>query len=164
MIGDLDINSFTAADFAASDVTLGDVSFKIDKIPATAAWDLLEFIRISIAKSSHGIPNRPGAQLVEVLINAVFALPPGVVSQVRDKIFQRITFQKKSATTWQTLHKAEDTAFDDLEPIAIYELLARGLAVNFSPSLRDLALKLGEDLMNSPPPQPATSQNSSPPP
>ena len=71
------------------------------------------------------------------------------MAQVGRKVFEKVSFANARITTPQQLAGTEDTAFDGLEPVAVYEVLLRALAVNFTASFRALVSKLPDVDLNS---------------
>ena len=126
------------------EVEITGTRFFIAKLPAMAAFDLMELIRHELGKSqSVALPEGAPDVLVSGLIRMVMSLDPAFVSGVRRKLFERVSFSNQRAPTPQQLAGAEDMAFNGLEPVAVYEVLVRSLAVNFTPSLRALGSRLG---------------------
>ncbi len=126
--------------------------FFIAKLPAMAAYDLMELIRHELGKSQALVMPEGGEDAtVSGLLRVVLSLDPSFVKMVRRKLFERVSFANARATKPQQLAGAEDMAFDGLEPVAVYEVLVRCLAVNFTPSLRALGSRFGDvDLSSSP--------------
>ena len=128
-----------------TDIEIDGTRFFIAKLPAMAAFDLMELMRHELGKSQSGAVSNDGSDaMLPGLINMVMSLDPAFVSQVRRKLFERVSFSNQRAPTPQQLAGAEDMAFDGLEPVAVYEVLVRSLAVNFTPSLRALGSRLGD--------------------
>ena len=127
------------------EVEMMGTRFFIAKLPAMAAFDLMELIRHELGKSqSVTLPEGAPDVLVSGLIRMVMSLDPAFVSGVRRKLFEHVSFSNQRVPTPQQLAGAEDMAFDGLEPVAVYEVLVRCLAVNFTPSLRALGSRLGD--------------------
>ena len=127
-----------------TDIEIDGTRFFIAKLPAMAAFDLMETIRHELGRSqAPAAPENAPDVLAPSLIRVVLSLDPAFVSQVRRKLFERVSFSNQRAPTPQQLAGAEDMAFDGLEPVAVYEVLVRSLAVNFTPSLRALGSRLG---------------------
>ena len=132
-------------------VVLEGTRFQIRKLPAMQAhrvWremlhelgksDLLEaFAQIQTTDLA---TNRAGAL---AFVRGVFSLPVDYLERLQRQIFTYVSFSNRRATSVQGVAGAEDTAFDGLDPLHIEELLLRGLAVNFMPSL----LRIGSKLM-----------------
>ena len=142
---------------------IGGTRFFFAKLPALEAWDLLERIRHEIGKTASA--TAPGAISDETgisLLQLVLSLDPAFVRDVRDTLFERVSYANVSAVTPQPLAKAESMAFADLEPVAVYEVLARALAVNFLPSAQALGSTLRGLDQTSIPSAPSASTESSP--
>ena len=120
---------------------IGETHFLIDKLPAMQAWRVLERIRHELAKTEVTIPTN--GQNPDALLRSVLSLDPAFVEGLRRDIFAHVRFTNARAQTPQQLASAEDMAFDGLEPVAIYEVMLRALAVNFMPSFREIGSRLG---------------------
>ena len=113
---------------------IGGTRFFVAKLPAMAAFDLLEVIRHELGKStSLRVPDATSEGAVGSLLQMVLSLDPSFVAYVRKILFEKVEFSNHLSAR-QPLAGVEDTAFLDLEPVAIYEVLARALAVNFTES------------------------------
>lgn len=120
------------------ETTIGEVRFIFDRMGAMEGWRVLESIRTEMATTE--LPS--GADAGESFIRMVMALSPAFIDRLRQTMFAHVRFSR-STNTLLRLAGGEDMAFEGLEPIAIYEVLLRSLAVNFTPSWRDLASRLG---------------------
>ena len=129
---------------------IGDTRFHLDKMGAMEAWRVLEVIRKE-ASNVAGLPitdlmtQLRGATMDDAIrigakvALAVIGLPVPFVEGLRKTLFKHVRFTGNGAQTPQMLMGAEDMAFNGLEPVAIYEVLVRSLAVNFTPSFAGLA-------------------------
>ena len=138
MAPDLDLDQ-VAEEFLATEVEIGETRFRFSKLPAMRGYALLEKIRTAIGRHA-GVQSSAG---MGAIVRAVLSLPPEFVEEVRIELFGEVKFSNRMAQTAQTLAGAEDTAFADLEPVAVYEVLVRCLAVNFTESFRQIASRLG---------------------
>ena len=118
------------------DVTMGDVDFKISKIPAMEAYDLLELARIQLANCADKIT--PSGNAMVDFIKSVGCLPVEFTNHLKSELFKRVTFIKKSNMVGNNqgvgLPLTSDKfamAFENLDPSYVYELLIRCLVVNF---------------------------------
>lgn len=126
--------------FTDTEFDVGGASFRIRKLLAMDAYQTLEIIRPSLAALDIGEGEGSGA-----ITRIVGGLPPSVVEEARQRLFAGIQFQKPpQITIWTRLAGQEETAFMDAEPIAVYEVLARAMAVNFMPSWDALQSLLGQ--------------------
>ena len=125
---------------------IGDTHFKIIKLYAMASYKLFEKIRVAASEKLAGIDFSGGFGQQQAM-TALMSLPPQFVEDLRVELFASILFRNRNdAKTFQKLGGAEDMAFQGLEPVAVYEVLLRSLAVNFSPSFLKLAREL--DFLN----------------
>ena len=124
---------------------IGNVRFAIGKLPAMRAFTLLEYIRKAVADqdSTAGVQLSDPAVSVVMLIKAFAGLPPEHVAYVRDELFEDIQFWNDSIRggNGMKLSGSEDTAFKELEPIHIYELIVEALKVNFTGSFSAISSK-----------------------
>ncbi len=133
------IDNITATEFS-----IGEVEFKISKLPAMKGFDLMEAIRHEFSKASIDVdidvsnPRKAGAELLK----SVLGLDPAFVARVRTDMFKNVHYRGNGAQTFTVIYGTEDMAFKGLEPISIYEVLGRSLAVNFTDSFQEIALKL----------------------
>ena len=98
------------------------------------AWSLLERIREKMADTLGGIELEGPVTELD-FFRSILGLEATFVESVRRELFMFVYFTNEAAQTRQRLGGAEDTAFEKLEPFAVYEVLLRALAVNFFPSL-----------------------------
>lgn len=139
----MNLNSFSD-EFCRAEVVIkggkGETKFVLSKMPGTVAWDTLEDIREAL---SDPILKR-GSDARGFMEQILLALPKPFTRRLRDKMFNYVTFTNAIARTPLTLAGSEETAFDaiDAEPVAIYEVFVRALAVNFTGSYRDLVARI----------------------
>ena len=139
----MNLNSFTD-EFCRLQITVtganGETKFTLSKMPGTIAWDTLEDIREALSDPILKRSNDARGVMEQILL----ALPKQFTRRLRDRMFQYVTFTNSIARTPLTLAGAEETAFDaiDAEPVAIYEVFVRSLAVNFTGSYRDLVARI----------------------
>ena len=141
-------------DLTKTEFEIGGTRFAVSKLPAMAGFDLLEAVRHELGKAkalSLPLPtevlNEDDRSIVALkdivaFLEIVLSLEPAFVRQVRQKLFEKVAFSNTRVPTPQQLAGAEEMAFDGLEPIAIYEVLVRSAAVNFTPSLDALVSRL----------------------
>ena len=124
---------------------IGGTRFFISKLSAVAGFDLLEMVRHEIGKS--GVLGKEisdttaAADTNAMWLQMVLSLDPSFVAYVRKILFKRVAFSNRLAVDPQSLSGSEDMAFGGLEPVAIYEVLVRALAVNFTASLESAVSK-----------------------
>ena len=126
------------ADFLRREITVegadGKTVFMFDKMPALEGWDTLEDIRANSVQPL----NLVHAGGIEPAIDALIGgLPKQFTRELRDKMFAHVRFRNHLAQTPVVLAGDEAMAFHTIgaEPIAVYNVFARALAVNFTPSL-----------------------------
>ena len=123
-----------------SEFSIGDTRFTIVKFGAMEAWRVLERIRKELAATDISIDGIDGGN---TLLRSVLALDPMFVERLRQDLFKAVQFRNARAQSPLALAGSEDMAFDGLEPVAIYEVILRSLAVNFTASFHALASRLG---------------------
>lgn len=122
---------------------IGDVKFNIAKLDAFSGWQVLEAMRYEMSKNSFKDVALDGT--TEKTIQALMALDPVFVNEIRSKVFAKVEFKTKDVERgWFKIDSAEMIAmcFADLEASAIYEVLFRSLAVNFTQSLTEISSRL----------------------
>ena len=128
-----------------TEFSIEETRFVIGKMKAMEGFACLERIRVQLGQSSDwtGLAEKvsedkeiASKQRFTALMRSVLALPAMFIESLRVQLFKHIRFQNAHAVTLAPLIGNEDSAFDELEPSAIYEVLARSLAVNFTPSFR----------------------------
>ena len=136
----------------ATEFEIGGTRFFVAKLPAMAAFDLMELIRHELGKSADlALPEGAASEMIGALLKLVLSLDPAFVRLVRKTLFEKVSFSNQRVPTPQQLAGAEEMALDGLEPVAVYEILLRCLAVNFTASLRVLGSRFGDvDLTSSP--------------
>ena len=142
-------------DLTKTEFEIGGTRFAVAKLPAMAGFDLLEAIRHELGKSQAlSLPTevlKEDDRSIATFLKIVLSLDPAFVRQVRQKLFEKVAFSNTQVPTPQQLAGAEEMAFDGLEPIAIYEVLLRSAAVNFTSSLDALVSRLKDaPLVSSP--------------
>ena len=146
-----------------TDVEFGETRFHIAKLPAVQArrtWrELLHAIgETGMAGSLGGLDLADAAfapTALLVLVQGVLTLDVDYLERLQGQIFSAVTFQNGAAATPQPVGPAQEMAFMTLEPVEVDELLLRGLAVNFTPSLQRLVSRLGVGAPDTPPPNPS---------
>ena len=135
---------------------IGRTRFFIAKLPAIAAFDLLELIRHEVGKSADlVVPEGSENKRVATLLPLMLSLDPAFVKRVRTTLFEKVSYSNDRVPTPQKLAGAEDMAFDGSEAVAVYEVLLRCLAVNFTASLRAVGSKFVDASLTSSPSAPS---------
>ena len=138
------------------ELVIDGTRFVVGKLPAMAAFDLMEQIRRELGKLSGVVAQgETGDAVVGNVLQLVLSLEPSFVAQVRRKLFEKVSFSNQHAPAPQQLAGAEDMAFDGLEPVAVYEVLLRCLQVNFTASLRALVSRFKDVSQATSPPIPS---------
>ena len=124
----------------AREVQLGDVKFTIGKLLPMEGFKVFEMIRPGL-KDALGVDDGDGeatANPIKTVLNIACAAEPEMVEKVRSAMFRHVRFTSPDVPTPTVLLSNEDTAFKDLEPYHIYEILVRTLTVNFTGSFSAL--------------------------
>ena len=116
----------------ARTVTIGETTFTFNKMLPLEGFRLLEEIRVAVKNIAEVLGGNSGGIVIGELVGAV---PIDIIIRTRSQLFQFVSFTRPNIPTPMVLGKAEEAAFDGLEPAHIYEVWARALAVNFSGSL-----------------------------
>ncbi len=123
--------------------------FFVSKLPSMEAWHFLDRLRRELGRSAlNVIPKSEndegaGAAMFQAILHMFLSLEPGYVDEARKQMFEKVEFAN-SGHKRQKLAGAEDFAFNELGPMAVYEVLVRSFAVNFTNSLRKLVSSLGQ--------------------
>ena len=72
----------------------------------------------------------------------ILSVDPVGLENVRKYLFAEITFTNANAKTAMPLAGNEGLALSGLEPVAVYEILMRALAVNFTESFSAILSRL----------------------
>jgi len=118
--------------------TLNEVSFRVNKLNAMDGFALFEIIRKELATTSDNIDLNGDNDADDsiLIIKAIASLEPTFVEKIRKALFSRVQFKGNGAESYVALAGTEEMAFQNLEPIDVYEVLLRALAVNFTGSFR----------------------------
>jgi len=116
---------------------VNDINFNITKLATMSGHEMFEDIRFALGQSADSIDAGAGEdQMAAMFFKSIMILPPNVIKGFRERIFEHIEFSRANETQegWMKLSGLEDMAFENLEPIHVYEVFGRGLIVNFSGS------------------------------
>ena len=130
-----------------ADFKIGETEFFIQKLGPLEAFSTMEKLRVAIAPALTAIrvdEDEDIASGFAAIIGELMKINPAHLAEIREDIFRRIRFKNGIARTGRVLLGSEDMAFKDLLPTHIYEVLGRGLVVNFLECFSD-ALRRGEE-------------------
>ena len=144
----------------AQTVTLGTVTFTINKLLPMEGFRLFEKIRPCLADAMSGPMFTSDGDItgnLAALVSMVSAFPQSVVEEVRQDLFRAVRYKAPPGVPNETvLAGEEDTAFKDLEPIHVYEVLVRCLVRNFTGSWAALRSRIPQVEQVMQPSQPGT--------
>ena len=130
--------------FTDTEFVIGDTTFTVVKFGAMEGWRILERIRHEFAKTNVSLEtagmDSAGAA---TLLRSILGLDPLFVEGLRIDLFKMINFRNSQYLTPIAVAGSEDGAFEGLEPVAIYEVMLRSLAVNFTDSFSGLVSRIG---------------------
>ena len=118
--------------------------FSITKLPPMAGFRMTEYIRVNLVKTANSFDTSDdtAASQAALFFKAVLGMDIDVVETIRKELFEEIQFKTKDVSLgWVSLKDSIDMAFQDFEPINIYEVLCRALYVNFSGSFSEIGLR-----------------------
>ena len=115
---------------------IGDTRFSVKKMPAMEAWAVLEKIRAQTGAAMD--LSTPEGGIEHTFLRIIVSLRVDFVNSLRMELFRHVSYTNAS-TSLVPVAGNEDNAFDGLEPIAVYEVLVRCLAVNFTGSFRAIS-------------------------
>ena len=144
-----------------SRTVINGVEFQFRKLLAMDAYDILEDIRVSVngqVIATAMASMDAGGGVTPQKIGMAFAALPRVIgktelARIRAKLFTCVDFRLQDAKRdsmapiISDLTNDEPKAFGAAGPLAVYQVLARSLAVNFTEHFSDLlsALDLGAE-------------------
>lgn len=136
----IDIKNIDIKQYQERKIVIADTTFQINKLNAFESMKLLDTIRVSIA--SVNIDDNTND--ITAIFKTIFGFPTEKLLEVQEKLFNKIQYTCKGDTGLLFLNSehAINHAFKDGEPIDIYELLLRALAVNFTNSFKKIADKI----------------------
>ena len=138
-----------AAKYSETDFKLGDTTFYVRKLTAMRGHKVSEMIRAAVGVQTLRFG---GASDVPTLIaGIILSLNPVDVEAITKVMWERVEFKNGTAQTPLPLLGNEDMAFEHLEPVDVYEVIVRCLAVNFTASLEGILSRMPEGLLSSPP-------------
>jgi len=118
-------------------ITYGETHFSVRKMSAWDGFHVLEELRAGIAEAAAKIPHDGG---MEAMIGAgITAMPRETVRRGADLLFGHVDFRNAQRGVAIPVAGNEDEAFDGLEPVHVYLVLARAFAVNFTQSWSEIA-------------------------
>ena len=134
------------------DFTIEGVEFHIAPLNPFDGYQIFEEIRNEIGKVT-GAQSQPlnvnimGAGLPGDFIQILLNMPRAYVEALRVRMFEEVFYAYPGAREREKLVGNERSAFSALQPIAVYEVLVRCLAVNFTSSCISL-FSTGKMLFN----------------
>jgi len=133
------INPFDG--FGNPDFKIKGTEFSITKLSPMAGYHMTEYIRVNLVKSANSFETSDDTESSQAALffKAIMGMDQIVVEYIRQNLFQEIQFKTADvALGWVDLKDSMDMAFQDFEPINIYEVLVRALYVNFSGSFSEI--------------------------
>lgn len=127
--------------FGNSNFKIKGSEFSITKLSPMAGFHMSEYIRVNLVQSANSFETSDdtAASQAALFFKAVLGMDQIVVEHIRNQLFQEIQFKTADvALGWVDLKDSIDMAFQDFEPINIYEVLVRALYVNFSGSFSEI--------------------------
>ena len=130
--------------FGNPDFKIKGTEFSINKLSPMAGFHMSEYIRVNLVQSANSFETSDDtvASQAALFFKAVLGMDQVVVEHIRQSLFKEIQFKTADvALGWVDLKDSMDMAFQDFEPINIYEVLVRALYVNFSGSFSEIGLR-----------------------
>ncbi len=119
---------------AATQFTIETTQFRVQKLTPMEAKDVFEVIRVGLAEAGVKATSNADGEATGASIMMLLGLPIHTVNWLIEAMFRTITY-KRPDTTENVLGGDEDTGFNGLEMIHVYEVLGRSLIANFIGSL-----------------------------
>ena len=140
----------------------GTTHFTIHKLLAMEGFRVLDKIREAVGERLSHVDS--DASVPTMIAAVALSIPTAKVEEIMRPLFAQVTYTNTHAKTPLKVSDGniiDDAAFAGLEPIAIYNLLIRCLAVNFFSSFTEIKSLLATALPDSSPQPTATSTPSS---
>lgn len=123
------------------EVVIDGTTYRIEKLLPMEAYRVLEVMRRVAGPILAGLPK--GSSVGVILGRIMGQVPPETVETVRVALFKNVRFSNdRTKQTFRPLHPDEAMAFSD--PVHVYEILVRAMAVNFTASFRAAASRFQE--------------------
>lgn len=126
--------------FGNKEFEISGVKFQIEKLPPMTGFKMAEEIRFNLSNTANGIELKNSDSDLEAAVlffKAILGLPVEFIENIQQTLFETIQFQGGGSGVekgWAKLKGMEDMAFQNFEIVNIYEVLVRGLYINFSGS------------------------------
>jgi hypothetical protein len=131
-------------DLGQRDFELSGIKFRIEKMNAFDGFNVLEKVRFAVGETIGGLPSFSGENS-EANGKAMIAVIMGIRPDHLADIFQDCLEHSSVCMSGDSYISAVSAraAIEGIDPLDIYELIARFLAVNFMKSFRSLLSRLG---------------------
>lgn len=135
--------------------SIGQVDFQIRPLSAPDQFSLLEYVRNELVRVElspafinlflGGFEGLTSDELLLRLITGFLSLSPRAMATIKGKLFEHVGWRstEMNVPQYSELVGVEEMAFGQLGPGAIYEVIIRGLAVNFIVSSAETITRLG---------------------
>ena len=134
---------FSIDELKKPEFIIHDITFKVNKIPALMANDLLDYIRTAIGDVMNIDIDDLGTSIIEV----IGKIKSDDYKYIRSEFFKYIEFKRVSDKTFiKMADYNQDQWSTDLEAADIYELFLRAFMVNFYASLAKMKTELLDQL------------------
>lgn len=140
---------------AAKNFSIEEVDFQIRPLSAPDQFSLMEYIRNELVRVElspafvnlflGGFEGLTSDELLLRLITGFLSLSPRAMATIKTKLFEHVGWKNAEINVpeYSELAGVEEMAFGQLGPGAIYEVIIRGLAVNFIASSAGTIIRLG---------------------
>ena len=119
---------------AQDEISIGDVAFSFIEFKGFAGWQALETIRIALGQAKENWSKNLGNTVRPMSVpEMMLHIPMDAMAQVRNRLFDAVSFRRDDNEAGR-LAGNEDVAFAHLGAGAVYRVMARAAAVNFSDS------------------------------
>ena len=123
-----------ASAFAERDFEIGNTHFRVHKLLPMRGFQVLEMIRSALGGKLASVLSDTDSGVATVIVGAALSLPPEAVERISAALYERVEFARPGSDYMALTPATQPMAFEDIEPVQIYELLIRCLAVNFTAS------------------------------
>ena len=150
-------------DLTKEQVRIRDKTFTFHKMMPMHAFNLFETIRMGLKDAVKNLDMEPGEEIgVSEALEMVFSIPAETVQKAMRGLFGYVAYTSPNKPDPTPISGDEQSAFDGLLPIHIYEVLARAFVVNFRESWEEIVSASPDLAQDSTPSSTETSQHSLP--
>jgi len=131
----------STSELLKQDFTLGDTTFKIDKLCGLDGWKLFDKIRAELGVNVDRLDFKDGDAMTAIveLTRLILSTSSEFINETRSDFYPGVRFRRAGDSQFQqiTVHN-EMSAYEKFDPIDFYELLTRCFMINFFSSFQKI--------------------------